>query len=252
MQSKTILILAIIVSACATQTTSEDYANQIVTQTDSPVGSPGLKTPAMPLAPVAQIYSGNNSPIIKHIISGSAAEHFGFKLGDLIVELNGEKISIASQFEKRIRQAPQDSHVKFLRGRNLISLPVVLRPEKPRFGASFEPSHIELINPNSPLIAYIHVNEMTVHAEITYNEKTESLRLNLIIESSKPVPRSILKGALFEKGATKPFAIINEPLDALGASPVVFSKSLHKSLGETTPVNLALQVEKNHFAFAFQ
>jgi hypothetical protein len=239
-------VAALAFAGCSTSG-SGDYSNSFGAGADDPA----FHHPRQALVPVAKVYTGNNTPVIRHVLPYSAAQRAGLRTGDEIFSVNGEHFRTAGEYEKYLRKAPRLSRVTFRRTGRLMTVMANLSDDKPRLGAGFEPASVPLVKPNAPLIAYMHVSDVTAYAESTISDNQSELHLNLILESSNPVALAEMNIAVQESGAHKPFAQEHSTVDALG-SPRVITKTFRKSGPIKGPVFVSLNIDRKQFRFEFQ
>jgi membrane-associated protease RseP (regulator of RpoE activity) len=213
-----ILLISFTLVACATSGDKQNPQEQ--RDADD---SPAAHQPSVPLMPKGRPYTGDNAPIIQHMLTKSVAEKSGFKVGDMVLSVNGDKTMTAAEFEQKIKRAPKNSTITVMRAGNKIILPIVLGEAKPRFGAGFEPAGVVFTKKASPYIGVLHLNDMTVYAQASATNENE-LRFNFIIESHKPEVGAPLQYAIYEKNDKQPIISGREVIDALGAEPHIFSK----------------------------
>ena len=239
-------LAVLILAGCSTDSSRESNGASLTGGDD-----PAFHHPRQAMVPVARVYNGNNSPVIRHVLPYSPAQRAGLRVGDEIFSVNGEHFRTAAEYEKYLRRAPADSRITFKRSGKLMTVRARLGDDRPRLGAGFEPESVALIKPNTPYVAFMHVRDITAYAESTLSDKEDELHLNLILESSNPVPVAQMNIAVQESGSNKPFAQSHTTVDALG-SPRVITKTFKKSGQIKGPVFVSLNIDKKQFRFEFQ
>ncbi len=213
---------------------------------------PGLTKAALALVPKAKTYTGEIAPIIRDMLPGSVAQTSNFKLGDLLVSLNGEHLYSAAEFEQKIKHAPMVSTLAFKRAGKLYTNKIILGQERPRFGAGFEPEGVALVKKLSPFVSFMHQKEFTVFAESSINEGQNTLHINAILKSNLPLTVHQVKYSVYDRGLKAYLGSGTEKIDAPTPDSRIFKKAFQKSSGFKGPISVALDVQGKRFHFEFQ
>jgi hypothetical protein len=142
--------------------------------------------------------------------------------------------------------------ITFRRNGKVFKNNVILGIERPRFGAGFEPEGVALTRKTTPYISYMYQKEIRAYTETSINEDQTLLHLNVILDSTKPMPASILKYSLFDKGANAAISNGMTRIDALGSGTRLFTKAFHRSAKFKGPITVALEIDGKQFHFEFQ
>jgi membrane-associated protease RseP (regulator of RpoE activity) len=213
--------------------------------------SPSIARIAEPLMPAGRPFNAHAAPVIKHVIPGSPAQKLGLMAGDRILQVNGVPADSIAEFERKIKKAEASVDILFARGELRRNIVVPLGAAR-NFGAEFAPFGVQLIRTTSPLVSFYKNGPMTVHAQGSFDEKQGRLRLNFIIESSKPMKKPKVSTVISLKGQKSVLASISETLDAVGPAPIVLTKYVNGSERPDVPLRVTLSINGSKFPFEFQ
>jgi hypothetical protein len=213
--------------------------------------SPAVSSISEPLLPAGRPFNAQSAPVIRHLVPGGIAQRHGFLVNDRILQINGEHVRTIAEFEKKMRRTNGSVNILFARSDERRNATVIL-PVAQKFGAEFAPFGVQLIRTTSPMVSFYKNGTMTVHAQGSYDEERGLLRFNFVIESSRPMKRPKVLTTVSLKGQKSVLASTIDTIDALGSSPVVFSKSIARNDRPKGPLKVSLAINQSNFLFEFQ
>jgi membrane-associated protease RseP (regulator of RpoE activity) len=242
-------VLPVLITGCATtsgQKPLAETAHLPQTVTDSP----GIQSPQIPLVPLGRLDSEDIAPVIRHLLSNSAAEKYGLRVNDHILKINGRSVLTNRDVEKMIKRAPVDSTVTVRRMSKIQNIKINLPEQSPRLGATMQPAGIALVKKSSPFISYMYGRDMIVFAQASINDTKSNLRINFIIQSQK-TQRTPLRMTIEDK-ANESLAQITSQLSTAAHLPTVFTKNIAMNSKPHGPLAIRLDIATDKFVFEFQ
>ncbi len=235
-----------LISGCSTSPTNSENDSSPGAQS---VFGMSLHTP---LKPKGHSVTANDPATLKYILQGSIAQKYGFRIGDLILKINGKDISGATEFERRINLLPPSVEIEY-KSRGVLNKKYInLNESRPRFGGTTFTQNIAQIKISSPSIVSITKGLITVFASCSQDKEKHDLFVNFIVDSEITHVASKAVATVWQKNPKKLIGSSQETVDALGAKPILVSRKF--SLTSVPPGGLLiiLALEKQQFAFEFQ
>lgn len=204
-----------------------------------------------PLTPRGQKLTGLEPAVIRYLKPGGLAAKLGFKLGDVILKINGKPVNGFVELEKRIKNAVSPVEVTYKSKNQILTKLVHLHNGPNRWDASTEKQGVALIKTTSPGIVFMTKPPYTVFCTASISQEKNALFVNIIIDSDdiKPSSSAVLN-VKSKNGSISSKSV--ERVDALSGNSVLVSKKIPLSGAKLTDLNVLFSLEKQQFTFEFQ
>lgn len=208
--------------------------------------------PQTPLTPRGRTLDPNSAPVVRGLLPGTTGQKAGLKPNDLIVSLNGKKISTIADYDVFSKFSGRNASVEIDRDGVKKTFSIPFNEERPRGGIEIEPYGIPVIRAGTPLVSTIHSKGFTIHAQASLSRERDELHVNFIIESNVILSLAPAKLVVYDLKNKKALLNTSENLDALGVKPLFITHKMSTPGNFDSPIRIALNISNDHFVFEFQ